>query len=169
MTAEGVVGALMSVIHTRLLAQKRQSAPALTEMQGQLMSLIVLPYLGSAAARRELTRPTPAAVVRIPVGEPSKISVGLGATLTYRTTRVLKVIAEHPGANNREVAEQAGIVDQGQISRLLRRLEQLGLIANTSDGTTRGAPNAWLLTAKGQQVEQGVPRPGYPQLHPLNG
>jgi AcrR family transcriptional regulator len=170
-TAEGVVGAVMSVIHTRLLAANASDGVGLSasghagepgradarliDLLGQLMSLIVLPYLGAAAARRELSRPALlSASASSGVGEiPPE---GISMRLTYRTTRVLLAIGERPGANNREVADRAGIVDQGQISRLLRRLEGLGLIANTSDGTTRGAPNAWLLTAKGEQVERGV-------------
>lgn len=167
-TAEGVVGAVMSVIHTRLLAADipdegaRSETPGpsvsaeapLAELLGQLMSLIVLPYLGAAAARRELTRPLPPSAASSGVGEiPPE---GINLRLTYRTTRVLLAIAERPGINNREVAERAGIIDQGQISRLLRRLESLGLIVNTSDGTTRGAPNAWLLTARGEQAERGI-------------
>ncbi len=60
--AEGVVGAVLTVIQTRLLAQDSEppdERPAI-ELFGSLMSLIVLPYLGDGAARRELTRPAPA-------------------------------------------------------------------------------------------------------------
>ena len=53
-TAEGVVGALLVVLQTRLLASKPEPPTAL---RGELMSLILLPYLGSAAARRELPGP----------------------------------------------------------------------------------------------------------------
>ena len=54
--------------------------------------------------------------------------------LTYRTARVLACIAERPGASNRVVAEHAGVADPGQISKLLRRLEGLGLAVNTGGG-----------------------------------
>jgi len=76
--------------------------------------------------------------------------------LTYRTSRVLMAIAERPGTSNREVSERAGIVDQGQISRLLGRLEGLGLISNLGGGAIRGAPNAWTLTAAGEDVEREI-------------
>ena len=76
--------------------------------------------------------------------------------LTYRTGRVLQAIARYPGASNREVSERAGIVDQGQISKLLSRLETAGVIANQGEGTSRGAPNAWRLTEHGEHVERGV-------------
>jgi DNA-binding MarR family transcriptional regulator len=76
--------------------------------------------------------------------------------LTYRTGRVLQAIARYPGASNREVAERAGIVDQGQISKLLARLEAAEVITNQSEGNSRGAPNAWRLTERGERVERGV-------------
>jgi DNA-binding MarR family transcriptional regulator len=76
--------------------------------------------------------------------------------LTYRTARVLEVIAQHPGVSNRGVAEQAGISDPGQASKLLARLERLGLAANSGEGHTAGEPNAWRLTATGRSVTQSI-------------
>ena len=159
--AEGVVGAVATVIQTRLLAQDAQppdERPTI-ELFGSLMSLIALPYLGAGAARRELARPAPAPYagteVPGPSGTPTEYE-DLGVRLTYRTGRVLQAIARYPGASNREVAERAGIVDQGQISKLLSRLQDAGVIANQSEGTSRGAPNAWRLTERGEHVEGGV-------------
>ncbi len=159
--AEGVVGAVATVIQTRLLAQDSEppdERPTI-ELFGSLMSLIALPYLGAGAARRELTRPAPAQRVGSggsgPSGAPTEYE-DLGVRLTYRTGRVLQAIARYPGASNREIAERAGIVDQGQISKLLSRLQEAGVIANQSEGTSRGAPNAWRLTEHGERVERGV-------------
>jgi DNA-binding MarR family transcriptional regulator len=76
--------------------------------------------------------------------------------LTYRTVRVLSVIGERPGASNREIAESSGIVDQGQISKLLNRLARLELIVNLGGGQERGASNAWHLTPRGGQVERAT-------------
>jgi AcrR family transcriptional regulator len=157
--AEGVVGAVAAVIQTRLLAQDSDppdERPAI-ELFGSLMSLIVLPYLGAGAARRELTRPAP--VPRGAAGEPGAAESSFedhGVRLTYRTGRVLEALAGYPGASNREVAERAGIVDQGQISKLLSRLQAAGAIANMSEGTSRGAPNAWRLTELGESVKRGI-------------
>ena len=81
---------------------------------------------------------------------------GLNIRLTYRTVRVLMVIAEQPGASNREIAEGSGIVDQGQISKLLTRLERLKLIRNIGAGQERGAANAWQLTGRGAEVERAT-------------
>src|SRR5947209_2249725 len=49
-TAEGIVGAICALLHARVLDGGNQS---LTELQGPLMSMIVLPYLGAPAASRE--------------------------------------------------------------------------------------------------------------------
>jgi AcrR family transcriptional regulator len=154
-TAEGVIGAVFAVLHTRLLARGREPFIALL---GPLMSMIVLPYLGPRAASHELTREVP----KIPRRRRTTRSVikdpleGLDMRLTYRTVRVLTFIGEHPNASNREIAEGSGISDQGQISKLLTRLERLQLVRNTGDGQVRGASNAWQLTERGAQVERAT-------------
>ena len=87
--------------------------------------------------------------------------------MTYRTVRVLRAIAELPAGSNREVAERAGVVDQGQISKILTRLEYQGLVVNrggsrrsTIDGIAdrpaRGAPNSWWLTDRGETLERDL-------------
>lgn len=155
-TAEGVVGAIFAVLHTRVL---EHGEDRLIDLLGSLMSMIVLPYLGARAAGRELTRPVP----EVPSGERARRPArqrdpleGLNMRLTYRTVRVLTVIAEHPGASNREIAEGSGIVDQGQISKLLNRLARLKLVENLGEGQEKGAANAWHLTARGAQVERAT-------------
>ena len=155
-TAEGVVGALLVVLQTRLLASKPEPPSAL---RGELMSLILLPYLGSAAARRELTRPagpSPGGRRTQPPRSGRAVMEGAGPRLTYRTARVLTAIAERPGSSNREIANRAEVVDQGQISKLLTRLEAQGLIANVGGGGLRGAPNAWELTLRGEQIQHSI-------------
>jgi DNA-binding MarR family transcriptional regulator len=76
--------------------------------------------------------------------------------LTYRTLMVLSAIAADPGASNRQIAQAAGVHDQGQISKLLGRLEKLGLIHNSGNGQPRGEPNAWTLAPRGQEVAQAL-------------
>jgi AcrR family transcriptional regulator len=53
---EAVVGAVASILHARL---REDPVPSLRDICGQLMGVIVLPYLNVAAVRRELARPTP--------------------------------------------------------------------------------------------------------------
>jgi DNA-binding IclR family transcriptional regulator len=81
---------------------------------------------------------------------------GLPIRLTYRTVRVLSTIAERPGSSNRIVSELAELSDQGQTSKLLQRLERLGLIRNTGLGHAHGETNAWQLTPLGVEVERAV-------------
>jgi len=151
LTSEGVVGGVLSVLHARLIEHR----DALLELTGSLMGMIVLPYLGPAAAHRESSLPTPERRARARAASSDPLR-DLEMRLTYRTVRVLLSIAASPGASNREVGAAAGIDDQGQISKLLSRLERLGLIENSGAGQVRGAPNAWGLTKKGVEVEQLV-------------
>jgi AcrR family transcriptional regulator len=159
LTAEGVVGAALAIVQSRLAGAE---AKPLSPLLGELMSMIVLPYLGASAARRELTRPerrSPAAAASpsaAPTAHMSDPLEGVPMRLTYRTMKVLESVAENPGASNREVAERAGIHDQGQVSKLLARLERLGLLSNRHDGHLKGEPNAWTLARTGELVVQSL-------------
>lgn len=42
------------------------------------------------------------------------------------------------------------------MSRLLRRLSQCGLIENRGEGHTRGEPNAWALTERGEAIHTAI-------------
>jgi AcrR family transcriptional regulator len=146
--AEGVVGAVLAVLGNRLLSEPAEPP---IQLFGTLSSIVVLPYLGPSVARRELARPVPPArVAEEPSPAPQQLDSEPAARLTYRTVRVLSAIEGYPGASNREVAQRSGIVDQGQISKLLGRLEQRELIAKIGEARTRGAPNAWRLTEQGE-------------------
>jgi AcrR family transcriptional regulator len=164
LTAESVVGAAFSVIHARLLEQHKES---LSGLLSALMATIVLPYRGHGAAARELARPVSQADADFgPTDKPAH-PPGRGASSpgrsgrssasyadfrpTYRTQMVLAAVAEHPGASNREVSDGAQVQDQGQISKLLARLEGLGLLQNTG-GHSHGVPYAWHLTPRGEEV-----------------
>jgi AcrR family transcriptional regulator len=169
LTAEGTVGAVLAVIHARMT--QRDEHGALVELLNPLMGMIVLPYLGQAAAARELARPSPKsprgralssgrAATRARNGSrggaPPDLLEGLDMRLTYRTLMVLSVIAAEPGASNRRVGEGAGTHDQGQISKLLARLSKLGLIQNSGAGQPKGESNAWTLTDRGQEVQRAL-------------
>ncbi|MHB8234204.1 MAG: TetR/AcrR family transcriptional regulator, partial [Solirubrobacteraceae bacterium] len=54
--AEGVVGAVFAVLHTRALEDGGERFAALL---GSLMNIVVLPYLGARVAGRELARSAP--------------------------------------------------------------------------------------------------------------
>jgi AcrR family transcriptional regulator len=166
LTAEGIVGGVLSILHARLLDSPVPAtfgprevnvspADSLLALTGSLMSMIVLPYLGPAAARHQLVRPAPAPLDRSK-SVPADPLRDVHMRLTYRTVRVLMAVAARPGSSNREVGLAAGMQDQGQISKLLTRLAKLGLIENGPAGLARGAPNAWVLTSKGAEIEQAL-------------
>jgi AcrR family transcriptional regulator len=162
LTAEGVVGAALAILYSRLARGDREP---LRGLLGELMAMIVLPYLGPAAARRERSRPAPAvpALPRTRAAAPRSTRdplADVNLRLTHRTARVLEGIAELGAGgldpSNRQVATFAGITDPGQISKLLRRLERLGLLVNSGAGHAKGEPNAWALTDKGERVTQSI-------------
>ena len=168
LTAEGVVGGAFGVIHARLSQQPPES---LIELLGPLMATIVLPYRGSAAAARELTsgrrgasrsktngprplrgraahasdrgrRDAPPFGVLRPLGSIAPADF----RLTVRTQMALAAVAELGGRgsnpNNREVSEYMGVADQGQVSRLMMRLQGQGLLENTRE-PVRVTQRAW--------------------------
>ncbi len=170
LTAEGVVGAVLSVLHARLSGgdaggpggtrEGDGGMQPMVRLRGPLMAMIVLPYLGHAAAAREASRPAPRRHRAATRGEDPLRSLDM--RLTYRTVRVLLAIGElvgnGSGPSNRQVADASGVADPGQISRLLARLEHLGLIENSGGPPLSGEPNVWRLTSKGQEIERTIRR-----------
>ncbi len=158
-TAEGLVGGAFGVIYARLRSGDRRP---LTGLLDELMGMIALQYLGARAARREQAAPCAGAWSRRRVVRGSVNARGwrrdplgeLPMRLTYRTALVLSA---SPSVRWRATVwspSSAGVADPGQISKLLRRLERLGLAVNTGGGHQSGEPNAWKLTALGYEVER---------------
>ena len=127
-----------------------------------LMATIVLPYRGHAAAAREHARLDPELTTAAGGARGGKSIAAVGKPagpldfrLTVRRHLVLTAVARlgerGVDPSNREISSAAGVKDQGQISRLLTRLEGLGLLENTG-GETQGVPNAWRLTPRGEEV-----------------
>jgi AcrR family transcriptional regulator len=156
LTAEIVLGGVIAVIQARLASPK---PTRLMTLLSPLMSVIVHPYLGPAAASRELRRPAPKLPARPPRAETapamSDALQDLDLRVTYRTFRALVAIGERPGACNREIAIAAGVIDAGQMSKLLARLEGHELIRR-SGGSQRWTPNDWQLTARGEALERAA-------------
>jgi AcrR family transcriptional regulator len=128
LTAEGLVGAAFGIVYARLVRGERRP---LTELTGELMGMIVLPYLGPAVARREQARSAP---------------VSAKASATQRRSPGLLSVHRDP---LQEVPMRLTYR-----TKLLARLERLGLVVNGSGGHTRGEANAWDLTALGHEVAQ---------------
>ena len=151
--AEAVVGAVVSILHSRLL---EEPVPPLLPMCGSLMSVIVLSYLGVEAARAEMERPLPqrssgggVSLSRIDSrpGGPFPTTI----RTTARTMQVLAVIGERPEISNRDVALAVGIGDPSQISRLLARLERARLVEDCASASP-GRRKAWRLTSAGADL-----------------
>ncbi len=155
MTYELVAGGTFAVIRARALGA---SSEPLVELAPSLMAFIVTPYLGQAAARAELhgrssgRGDAPVAESRHTRGQAVSRAARLPIRATHRTMMVLRAIAQSPYSNNREIAQAAGLTDEGQTSKLLARLERQGMIGNVGVGAARGKPNAWLLTAEGNRI-----------------
>jgi AcrR family transcriptional regulator len=162
LTAEATVGATFGVIHARLLQDERTPIAGLLNA---LMATIVLPFRGAEAAMRELERPLPDPAIDGPLGAgvPARRPLGSSSPvdfrLTIRTQLAISAVAElsargsHP--NNREVSEHMGLHDQGQVSRLMGRMQAQGLVENTRAQTAargRGLAKAWRLTPHGQTI-----------------
>jgi len=166
-TAEGIVGAVFNVIHARVLrrltdrrgAQTRgvsptgnispASAGSLRELCNPLMAMIVMPYLGHAAADGELKRPTPKARRSLPRGKRDPVP----PRLNDRARTILRVVSSEPGLGNRQIADRVGLHDTGHISRLLLLLSDQGLIVNDSKNHPRGA-KAWRVTGQGERAQR---------------
>jgi AcrR family transcriptional regulator/DNA-binding MarR family transcriptional regulator len=163
LTAEGTVGAVLAILQRRLLDPEGEPVSALLN---PLVASIVLPYLGHAKAANELGRSEPGGAdfsgrpdtAGMKTSRPARFASGddplkdVPMRLTYRTARVLEAAAQYPGASNRLIGEHADIYDQGQVSKLLARLERLGLLRNSGAGHAKGEPNAWRLTELGERV-----------------
>ncbi len=160
LTGMGVAGAAFSIVHARLVELRSGS---LMELAGPVMATVVLPYQGQESSAREFARPVP----DLPMLPESAERPGdseddspdsqardaqplAPVRVTERTCSVLAAVGERPGANNRQVAAGAGVDNEPQISRLLARLAEHGLVENTG-GRTAGLAKAWWLTASGEE------------------
>jgi AcrR family transcriptional regulator/DNA-binding MarR family transcriptional regulator len=181
LTAAGIVGATFSVIHGQL---SQQPPEPLSALLNPLMATIVLPYRGrKAAAREQRGTRTFSSGRKNPAGlkSPARLAEGQTAPLigtlkpadfrlTVRTYAVLAAVGERPGVSNREVSDLVRVADQGQISRLMARLEEQGLLQNTG-GHIQGVAKAWRLTPRGEEIlcaarpesERSNGRPGVPR------
>jgi AcrR family transcriptional regulator/DNA-binding MarR family transcriptional regulator len=185
LVAEGVVGAVLSVIHARLVEQSvaptangaaspsngaaSGTEPGVGSGKGSAAPRTSKPLVGLlnpltgmivlpylGAAATERELRRPAPRTRKPVAPRTDPLSELHMRLTYRTVRVLLAIASQPDSSNRQVATAAGIADQGQISKLLARLYALGLIQNAGRDPAKGEPNAWSLTPRGHDVTHAL-------------
>lgn len=73
----------------------------------------------------------------------------LAWSLPYQSQRCLRYVEEHPGASSQDVRRALEFRHLSQVSRILARLQRLGL-AHTL--RSPGKPHAWRATALGEEV-----------------
>jgi DNA-binding MarR family transcriptional regulator len=153
LAARAVASGVLGVLSERL----SESNPApLTELAQPLMSFIVLPFLGARAARRELARRP--MVADAPDRAADVDALKDAGRVNGRASLLLSVIAAEPGHNSRDLAARSGVNDDGYASRLLARLERLGLIKNDRDPDSRVGAKAWTITAAGERMRGAIER-----------
>jgi AcrR family transcriptional regulator len=153
MTAGATIASVAGTLHAQLVAG---SAPPFISLLGELAGMVVAPYLGVAAAGREIERGDLRAGVLLrqaPI-RPSQERVSIPKEVRHaradRLRLCLAFIAENPGVSNQAIASGIDLSHLGQTSTALSRLNKIGLLRKHPGGA--GLPNAWWLTQQGEQV-----------------
>jgi len=131
------------------------------------MAMIMLPYVGAKAARKELSAPAlrmrsaSEAAVRVFAAEMPGALNDVPTPITELTVRTIMAIAEMNrrgiDSSNNDLCWVTGDTNKGQMSRLLARLQRLELAENISlNGGGRGVAKAWRLTARGKELERAI-------------
>jgi AcrR family transcriptional regulator len=157
LTPRAVIESILGLIHTRLLAAKDEP---LVTLLGPVMGLIGAVYLGEPAAATEIERGEAYASAIIAVRqtradsntEDVDIPRALRDPRAHRARLCMHYLANNSGASNREIAGAVGIAHQEQISKLLARLNALGLLDKRP--APPGGANAWSLTHYGEKITQ---------------
>lgn len=176
--AESGIAAVIGVICTRLVTE--QQGP-LIELLGPLMGLVVTPFAASEQIVAEEARRGEELARAICAGAPgwsaapagshadshaeSQPHPALPALLVNPSARrarqcllrVAELSRRGHNPSNGEVAAAIGVLNKGQISRLLSQLQREGLLVKSAAGV--GAPNAWSLTKRGRTVVRALADP----------
>lgn len=153
LTGEGIVFGIAGILRLRLMGRE---APPFIDLLGELAALVVAPYLGAAEAAQVRKQSMERAIERKhepPLqagGRTQALPVQLTRPTAHRARAVLRYVAAHPGTSNKEIGRAAEIEHLGQVSTLLGRLEEVGLLVKRAGGP--GKPNAWGLSPKGEDA-----------------
>ena len=131
----------------------------LLELTGPLMSMIVLPYLGRAAANRELERPVPkrqqppasrARATRCATSVALDLPHRQGARLGRRAPRGPRTVRSgRPRASRPRTDVKAPVAPGALRAHPEHRL-----------GPGTGAPNIWTLTERGEAIHEAIASTG---------
>lgn len=161
-TIVGAMAAVLGVIHAHLVTHAPEP---LIVLLGPLMGLVIGTYQDADAVAREVARgeqvarellagpyPPPRAPERRL--DTSELPEVLRDPRSHRARLCLLHILEHPGSSNRQIAAGAGITSHTQISGLLGRLSDMGLLVK-SPGRP-GLANSWSLSERGERVARAL-------------
>jgi hypothetical protein len=139
----------------------------LVELLGPLMGIIVAPFMDEAQVAEEIERGNALAYELLerrspqtPDGAelPVRVPEALLAPRAHNARRCLLYVAEQGrrglSPSNQQVAAAIGLSHRAQVSRLLGRLAELGLLAKHAGAP--GHANAWSLTAEGERVARAL-------------
>jgi hypothetical protein len=143
---------------------QRPRRDRILEMLAPLMGLILAPYLDEQELGEEIARADELAQAILnrdrelrPEQEAPQPAIP-GCPSAPRARECLIFLAEQNwqgiSPSNREIATGIGIGHQSQISRLLARLLEQGLVGKSSEGA--GKRNAWRLTPCGEEIAGGL-------------
>jgi AcrR family transcriptional regulator len=159
LAAEGVMASVLGVIEGHMLS--KDDTP-LVELLGPLTGLAVGPFLRADEVVREVRLAEGLAreiqSKRCLMDDPTVPAVDVPAMLRNSKAQrarmcVLYLVEQGEmgfGPSNRQIAAAIGIAHKGQMSKLLTRLERVGVLTKNSHGA--GRPNAWWLTPYGREI-----------------
>lgn len=153
LVAEATIVSLTGILHARLVAG---DAPPFIGLLGELVGIVVTPYLGVSAANREMKRGEARARILVqemsvgPRPDPVLIPKGLRHGSAQRRRLCLAFVAGNRGASNQTIAAGIDLPHTGQASAALSYLNGVGLLIKKSG--LPGHPNAWSLSPYGEQV-----------------
>jgi AcrR family transcriptional regulator len=148
---EAVIAGAHGLIEARLLDG---SAEPLSDLLPTLIYIALAPYVGMQRALGELSRERP------PRAAASSHRRGAGPgrlawSLPLQSQRCLRYVQAHPNSSSQTVRRDLGFRHLSQVSRILAKLEGLGL---TYTCHTPGRPHAWRPTPLGEEVLQALSR-----------
>jgi AcrR family transcriptional regulator len=158
--SEVAVGSVLGLVRRRLLIG---GAPPFVALLGPLVEVVVALYLGPSAAAQVARqgRERARAVLDENADTPKRRRVEevpklLRRANSHRMRMCVRYLAAHSDSSNTEVGAGIGISHPGQLSVLLGRLHEAGLLEKEAGGA--GRPNAWRLSPFGADVERALER-----------
>lgn len=155
--APATIAAVAGILQDHLL---QTPDPVFVELLGELSGLVVGAYLGVAEGKKQVERGNArsAKLLKELHARPAKAPVSIPKELRHASAERMRsslfYIAANPGASNQEVAQGIGVSHHGQMSNTLSRLNGLGVLEKKAGGA--GRPNAWRLSAYGEQVARAL-------------